>query len=351
MRVAVVGATGNAGTSVLRALTADPSIEEIVGIARRLPGLSVPRTTWVSADVVCDDLVTAFRGVDAVVHLAWLIQPSRDRAATRSVNVGGSRRVFEAAAAADVRTLVHASSVGAYSPGPKDRAVDESWPTGGIRTSFYSRDKSDVEAILDGFEAAHPDMRVVRLRPGLIFKGEAASGIRRLFAGPLLPTTLLRRRLIPIVPAMQRLRFQGVHSFDIGEAYHLALTRDVRGAFNVAADPVLDPAELGRLLDARPVPVAPRVLRAAVDASWKLRLQPTPPGWLDLALGVPLMDTTRAREELGWTPKNTAGEALLELIDAMRRGEGLDTAPLQAGGAGPLRVREFLTGVGARSRG
>jgi len=351
MRVAVVGATGNAGTSVLRALTADPSIEEIVGIARRLPGLSVPRTTWVSADVVCDDLVTAFRGVDAVVHLAWLIQPSRDRAATRSVNVGGSRRVFEAAAAAGVRTLVHASSVGAYSPGPKDRAVDESWPTGGIRTSFYSRDKSDVEAILDGFEAAHPDIRVVRLRPGLIFKGEAASGIRRLFAGPLLPTTLLRRRLIPIVPAMQRLRFQGVHSFDIGEAYHLALTRDVRGAFNVTADPVLDPAELGRLLDARPVPVAPRVLRAAVDASWKLRLQPTPPGWLDLALGVPLMDTTRAREELGWTPKHTAGEALLELIDAMRRGEGLDTAPLQAGGAGPLRVREFLTGVGARSRG
>jgi len=351
MRVAVVGATGNAGTSVLRALTADPSIEEIVGIARRLPGLSVPRTTWVSADVVCDDLVTAFRGVDAVVHLAWLIQPSRDRAATRSVNVGGSRRVFEAAAAAGVRTLVHASSVGAYSPGPKDRAVDESWPTGGIRTSFYSRDKSDVEAILDGFEAAHPDIRVVRLRPGLIFKGEAASGIRRLFAGPLLPTTLLRRRLIPIVPAMQRLRFQGVHSFDIGEAYHLALTRDVRGAFNVAADPVLDPAELGRLLDARPVPVAPRVLRAAVDASWKLRLQPTPPGWLDLALGVPLMDTTRAREELGWTPKHTAGEALLELIDAMRRGEGLDTAPLQAGGAGPLRVLEFLTGVGARSRG
>src|ERR671920_2114830 len=103
------------------------------------------------------------------------------------------------------------------------------------------------EAILDGFEQAHPDMRVVRLRPGLIFKGEAASGIRRLFAGPLLPTPLLRRGLIPIVPAMERLRFQAVHSFDIGAAYHLAITRDVRGAFNVAADPVLDPPELGRL--------------------------------------------------------------------------------------------------------
>jgi nucleoside-diphosphate-sugar epimerase len=351
MRVAVVGATGNAGTSVLRALSADPAIDEIVGIARRRPQLTVPRTTWVCADVVTDDLVAAFRGADAVVHLAWLIQPSRDRATTRSVNVDGSRRVFDAAAAAGVGTIVYASSVGAYSPGPKDRAVDESWPTGGIPTSFYSRDKSDVEAILDGFEAAHPEIRVVRLRPGLIFKGEAASGIRRLFAGPLLPTPLLRRRLIPIVPAMERLRFQAVHSFDIGAAYHLAVTRDVRGAFNVAAEPVLDPPELARLLEARPVSVPPRVLRTVVDASWKLRLQPTPPGWLDLALGVPLMDTTRAREELGWTPTRTAGEALLELIDAMRRGEGLDTAPLQAGNAGPLRVREFLTGVGARSRG
>jgi UDP-glucose 4-epimerase len=351
MRVVVVGATGNVGTSVLRALSADRAIDEIVGIARRRPQLSFPRTTWACADIVHDDLVSAFAGADAVVHLAWLIQPSRDRATTRSVNFDGSRRVFAACAAAGVPALVYASSVGAYSPGPKDRAVDESWPTDGIPTSFYSRDKADVERMLDDFEAAHPDMRVVRLRPGLIFKGEAASGIRRLFAGPLLPTPLLRRRLIPIVPAMARLRFQAVHSFDIGEAYHLALTRDVRGAFNVAAEPVLDPDELARLLEARPVPVAPRILRAIVDAAWKLRLQPTPPGWLDLALGVPIMDTTRAREVLGWTPRHSAGEALLELIDAMRRGDGLPTAPLESGGAGPLRVREFLTGVGARSRG
>jgi hypothetical protein len=68
-----------------------------------------------------------------------------------------------------------------------------------------------------------------------------------------------------------------------------------------------------------------------------------------MALGVPLMDTTRARDELGWEPVHSAGDALLELIDAMRRGDGLPTAPLQPGGAGPLRLREFLTGIGARS--
>jgi len=325
-------------------------VTEVVGIARRRPELTLVRTRWVAADVAKDDLTDSFRGVDAVVHLAWLIQPSRDRAATHAANVDGSRRVFEAAARAGVPTLVHASSVGAYSPGPKDRRVDESWPTGGIDTSFYSRDKAEVEQILDRFESAHPEMRVVRLRPGLIFKGDAASGIRRLFAGPLLPTTLLRRRLIALVPAIDRLRFQGVHTDDIAQAYRLAVMGDVRGAFNVAAEPILDPPELARVLGARQLSVPVKPLRLAVDLSWRLRLQPTPPGWLDMALGVPLLDVTRAQQELGWTPTRTSSEALLELIEAMRRGDGMATAPLAPGGAGPLRIREFLSGVGARSR-
>jgi nucleoside-diphosphate-sugar epimerase len=351
VRVVVTGATGNVGTSVLRALGQDPAVEEIVGLARRQPELSFPRTRWATADVARDDLRRHFEGADAVVHLAWLIQPSRDRATTYAVNVGGSRRVFEAAAAAGVPSLVHASSVGAYSPGPKDRRVDEHWPTDGVPSSFYSRDKAEVERILDRFEAEHPAMRVVRLRPGLIFKGDAASGIRRLFAGPLLPTPLLRRGLIPIVPALDGLHFQAVHSLDVGDAYRLAVVGDVRGAFNIAAEPVLDPPELGRLLGARPLPVPVKALRMAVEATWKLRLQPTPPGWLDMALAVPLMDIGRAHRELAWTPTRNAGDALLELIDAMRRGDGLQTAPLAPGGAGPLRIREWVTGVGARSRG
>jgi UDP-glucose 4-epimerase len=351
VRVVVTGATGNAGTSLLHALGREDAVSEIVGLARRMPQLRLPRTRWVTADVTRDDLASHFAGADVVVHLAWLIQPSRERATTYAVNVEGSRRVFEAAAAAGVPSLVYASSVGAYSPGPKDRAVDESWPTDGIPSSFYSRDKAEVERILDRFEADNPRIRVVRLRPGLIFKGDAASGIRRLFAGPLLPTPLLRRGLIPVVPSLPRLRFQAVHSLDIGEAYRLAVVGDVRGAFNIAADPVLDPRELGRLLGARPVRVPHKPLRALVDVSWKLRLQPTPPGWLDLGLGVPIMDTTRARTELGWTPERTAGDALLELIEAMRRGDGLQTAPLEPGNAGPLRIRELLTGVGGRSRG
>lgn len=326
----------------------EPAVDSVLGIARRRPMLAWSKVEWAAADVAGDDLVPHFRGADAVVHLAWLIQPARDLAATRRANVFGSGRVFRAVAEAGVPSLVYASSVGAYSPGPKDRMVDESWPTDGIASSFYSRHKAEVERLLDGFERERTTTRVVRLRPGLVFKREAASGIRRLFAGPLLPSPLVRPGLIPAVPSLPRLRFQGVHSLDLGDAYRRAVTGDARGAFNVAAEPVLDPAELGRLLGARPVAVSARALRAAVSASFALRLQPTSAGWLDMALAVPLMDTSRARSELGWSPKHTAGEALLELLGGMRDGAGVETPPLAPDTGGPLRLRELATGVGAR---
>jgi UDP-glucose 4-epimerase len=348
MRVAVVGASGNIGTSVLEALNGDAGVSSIVALARRPASSEEARIEWRARDVVSDDLRRDFEGADAVICLAWLIQPSRDLGRLRAVNVEGSRRVFEAAAEAGVPALLYSSSVGAYSPGPKDRPVDESWPTNGIPSSFYSRHKAEVERALDEFEVRHGHMRVVRMRPGLVFKREAASEIRRLFAGPLLPSFVLRRALIPVVPRVARLRFQAVHSLDVGEAFRLALHSDVRGAFNLAADPVLDPDELGRLLRARPIAVHPGLLRAAAGLSWRLRLQPTPPGWVDLALGVPIMDTRRARTELGWTPRRTSGEALLELLAGMREGAGAATPPLDSSAGGPMRAGEVRTGIGAK---
>jgi nucleoside-diphosphate-sugar epimerase len=346
MRIVVTGATGNVGTSVLRALAADQRVEEIVGVARRLPRWQNPRTRWVEADITSAPLEPLLEGADAVIHLAWLIQPSRDERMLEAVNVDGSRRVFEAAAATGT-ALVHASSIGAYSPGPKDRAVDESWPTEGIPSSFYARHKAACERALDELERRHPDLRVVRLRPGLIFKREAAQEIRRLFAGPLLPSPLLRPGLIPLLPVTDRLVLQAVHADDIAEAYRLAaLDPSASGAYNVAADPVLSPAELGRVLGARPVRVPTRVLRAAAGATWRARLQPTPPGWLDMGLAVPVMDTRRVREELGWAPRRSSGEALLELLDGLRDRSGADTPPLDPDAGGPLRIRELLTGVG-----
>ena len=149
MRVVVIGATGNIGTSVLAALEADPQVSSIVAVARRPAEGAGPKVSWRERDIVRDDLDRDLEGADAVICLAWLIQPSRDLERLRATNVDGSRRVFEAAGRAGVPALLYSSSVGAYSPGPKDREVDESWPTEGIQSSFYSRHKAEVERLLD----------------------------------------------------------------------------------------------------------------------------------------------------------------------------------------------------------
>ncbi|GAA0318164.1 SDR family oxidoreductase [Streptomyces polychromogenes] len=344
MKVVVTGATGNAGTAVVRALAADPAVTDVLGVARRLPELRVPGVRWAAADVDPghEDLTALFGGADAVVHLAWKFQPTHDPVATWRTNVLGSVRVFEACARAGVPALVHASSVGAYSPGPADgRPVDESWPTHGWPGAAYTREKAYLERYLDGFEAAHPGIRLVRMRPAFLFKEESASEQRRIFAGPLLPWRLIRPGLLPALPAVRGLRFQALHTDDAAEAYRAAVVRPVHGPFNLVADPVLDTAAIAALLHARTVPLPAGAARAALAAAWRMHLVPAAPGLLDAVLRLPLLDAGRARDALGWVPGATATEAVAEFLEGLRRGAGAATAPLHpaSAGAGGSAVR------------
>ena len=181
---------------------------------------------------------------------------------------------------------------------------------------------------MDALEAEQPELRVVRLRPAITTKREAASGQRRLFAGPLLPTPLLRPGWIPFVPDVPGLRLQLVHADDVGDAYRRAVVSDARGAFNIAAEPVLDPAAIADALETRTVRLSAGVLRGAARAAWLARLQPTSPDWIDLALGVPVLDSARARSELGWAETRSAVETLREVVAGMRERAGRGTPPL-----------------------
>lgn len=328
MRIVITGATGNVGTSLLRALAEQPEVKSIVGLSRRAPKRRFAKTEHAVADITMADLHQLFRGADCVVHLAWQIQPSHRQGDLLRTNVLGSQRVFDAVARAEVPALVYASSVGAYSPARDRRPVDESWPIGGIATSPYSLQKAEVERLLDGFEAEHPDKRVVRMRPALIFKREAASEIARYFGGPLIRGFLLDPRIMRIIPAPRDLAFQCVHSLDVGQAYARAIVRDVRGAFNLTAEPILTGARIANALSLRHVNVSRKLLRRITDLTWRLRLQPSDVGWLDMAFEAPIMSATRARSELDWEPRHEAIETLLELLDGIREGDGMQTPPL-----------------------
>lgn len=329
MRVAVTGATGNIGTSLVTALGSAAEIDEVVGVARRLPDWHPPKVRWVAADVAADDLAGAFAGVDAVVHLAWAIQPSRDLRQLHRVNVAGSQRVFAAALAAGVGVLVHASSIAAYVPGPPGaERVDESWPTDGVDQSFYSRHKAYAERMLDYVEQSNPALRVVRIRPSLAGKRQAATGLQRLFLGRVIPTAVLGR--LPVSPAVAGLHLQFTHSDDIAEGFRLAILNETaRGAYNLAAEPALSPLDLAGHLGGRPVALPAAAARAAAALSWRLRIQPTPPGWVDLALAIPLMDTGRARRELGWAPRHESHAALDDVLAGLRDHATGPTPPLE----------------------
>ncbi|MGW7351748.1 NAD-dependent epimerase/dehydratase family protein [Streptomyces sp. NPDC054784] len=349
LTVAVVGASGNFGSSVVTALADDPRVGRVLGIARRAPGWRPPKTTWVTADVLRERrLGELFRTADAVVQLAWLFQPTHRPALTWRNNVLGSLRVFEAAADAAVPALIHASSVGAYSPGPKNRLVDESWPTHGWPEAAYCREKAYLERCLDTFERQYPWVRVVRLRPGFLLKREAATEQRRLFAGPLLPRGLVRPGRLPVVPDLPGLRMQVLHTDDAAEAVRAAVTSTVRGPFNLAADPVVDADLLARMFGARTVRLPAAPLRAGLRAAWRTRLVPASPQLFDAVLRLPLMDTARAREELGWRPRHTSEEALGEFLRGLRAGDGMDTPPLTPRLPGGGRLRETATRLRAQ---
>ncbi|MFF0160922.1 SDR family oxidoreductase [Streptomyces sp. NPDC005263] len=330
-RIVVTGATGNVGTSVVRLLSEDPEIGSVRGLARRIPDWSPAKTDWSAVDLASDqsDLVKEFEGAAAVVHLAWAFQPTHDPAVTWRTNVLGSIRVFEAVASAGVPTLVHASSVGAYSPGPKAHTVDGSWPTHGWPDAAYCREKAYLERALDTFERDHPDVRVVRMRPAFLFKRESASEQRRIFGGRFLPGPLARPELLPFLPDIPGLRVQALHSDDAAKAYRLALRSDVHGAFNLAGDPPVDAEMLGQMLGTRPVRLPRTAARSAVAAAWGLRLLPASPHLFDAVLRLPLMDCTRARTELGWRPDHTATEVLEEFLHGVQQGAGARTEPMR----------------------
>jgi nucleoside-diphosphate-sugar epimerase len=345
MRVVIVGATGNTGTALVRALEDEPTVDEIVGLARRPAARAPdrPKTRFLVADITKDDLAGAFAHADTVVHLAWFFQPTHRPDVTWRTNVGGSERVFRAAAEAGVRNLVYASSVGAYSPGP-GRVVDETWPTHSLPVAAYGREKAYVERLLDAFEREHAETRVVRMRPAFLFTRAAASQQRRIFAGPFVPDLAART---PVLPYPSGLRFQALTTEDATDAYRLAIIGDERGAFNLAADPIIDGSILAAALGARLIPLPPALVRAGLATAWHLRLAPAEPGLFDLVRVLPELDTGRAERELGWTPTGSAVDAVVAFARGMAAGEGGATVPLEPDSI-PARVREVMTGVGGR---
>jgi nucleoside-diphosphate-sugar epimerase len=173
LRIAVTGSAGSLGEAVLDLLVADRDVEHVVGIdvapPRRHAGAR--KTSHVQADVRDASIGDALRGVDALLHLAFVVERtgSRPLEEVEAINVGGSQNVFRSAVAAGVGHVVYASSIASYGllPEHHGRTLTEETPCLGSDDFYYSRHKAMVERWLDGLEPTLPSTRIARLRPSI----------------------------------------------------------------------------------------------------------------------------------------------------------------------------------------
>ncbi|MFJ6674668.1 NAD-dependent epimerase/dehydratase family protein [Actinosynnema sp. NPDC091369] len=322
----ITGASGNVGTGLLRALAADDPDHRVVALCRRPPADGVfDGVVWQACDLgeegARDVLDRAVVDADAVVHLAWMFQPIRRGERLHRTNHKGTAAVLGAARRAGVPHVVHASSIAAYHPAG-DQPVPETWPATGVPGSVYGAGKAEVEAAVDRFARENPDIAVTVVRPTLVAQRAASASFLALFFDPLVPRWLIRlldAGRVPLLPLPAAMLVQLVHADDVGDAIVRILSRRATGAFNLAAD-TLTASDLARVAGARAVPVPGPVMRSAVGLLWRLRAIGMSPGWFDVGTRSPLVDTTRARTELAWTPRvsstDCAREQLTGLADA-----------------------------------
>lgn len=327
--VAVTGPTGEIGIPAVDALEAEPGVERVIGMARRPfdpASYGWVKTEYRRGDILdrraVDDLVA---DADVVVHLAYLIMGSRSE--SRLVNLDGTRNVFEATvAAAGPKRLVYTSSVAAYGYHPDNpQPLTEDVPTRGSKEHYYSEQKAECEELL-AETTAGSDLEVYVLRPCIV-AGPQATALadsmpwRRL--AEKLPAVV--RTALAKVPGMRMVvpdpgsPLQLVHHDDVASAIAAAATgRGEPGAYNLAGDGTVTFGDVATALDARPVPVPRSAAVLASGVVARLPWVPTMAEWIHVARTPVLMDTTKAKTVLGWTPRHTAPETLEEMAEAVR---------------------------------
>ena len=328
LTVAVTGPTGTFGSGLVPLLQADNRVARIVGIARRR--FDPAAYGWTKMKYHRGDvrdpgaLQAAFGGADVVVHLAFLVTGAASPEEIQSVNVEGTLNAFRAAAAAGARRFVYSSSVAAYGFHPDNPVgMTEDWPVRPAARLFYAQEKAELERLLRDESAARPaGPALYLLRPSIVL-GPHAVGAKGQLPAALAPLAPLARYLagqagrlrVPVPVLVPALPLQLVHEEDMGLALLLCvLAAGPPGAYNIAADGILTAADIAREAGMLPlhVPVRPAQLAALTMAA--LPYLPPVAQWVEAASHPAIMDTTRAKRELGWAPRFTALETLRDTL-------------------------------------
>jgi UDP-glucose 4-epimerase len=333
LTVAVTGPTGDLGRAFIRTLERSDEVERIVGMARRPfdPGAhGWERTEYRRGDVLDRASVERLvEGADVVVHLAFVVVKAGPE--TRHINVEGSRNVFEAAVDAGAKRLVYASSVAAYGFADVDGPLTEDLPALGHARHPYSAHKAEVEAVL-----ADSLLGGTHIGPsGLPGTSETDAWVLRacIVAGPDAPTLIEQARWPDRLPGPlgalagavgvlpdPGVPFQLVHHDDVASALTAGvLGRGEPGAYNIAADGEVTMRDLADALGYRTVPMPRMAVDVAAEVVARLPFMPEEAAWVEALRKPVLMDTSKARRLLGWTPRYDARKTLDLTVSARSR--------------------------------
>jgi nucleoside-diphosphate-sugar epimerase len=322
LTVAVTGPTGTFGHGLVPLLQNDARVSRVVGIARRpfdpaVEGWS--KMEYRQGDVRDQGtLEEAFAGADVVVHLAFLVLGGGSSA--QEINVEGTLNAYRAASAAGARRFVYASSVAAYGFHPDNpQELREDWPVRPARHLRYAQDKAELEDLLQAEAAPHPALALYLLRPPIVL-GPHAVGAKAALPGPLAPLNRyveagLRRLPVPVPALIPDLRVQFVHEEDVGRALlQCVIGAGPPGAYNIAGDGVLSTLDVAREVGLLPVRAPARPVQSFAGLLARLGALPGS-GWAEVVANPPVMDTTKAKKQLGWKPRFTGLEALRATLD------------------------------------
>lgn len=318
MNVLVTGSASPLARVLLPALLADPRVKHVIGVDIRTGGFSHPRYRFRAVDVRAPELAVSLGEVDAVIHLGFATTGRRfgpfklTRETMRDINVHGTQNVFELAAQQGVKHLILLSSAAVYKLDNFHRgSLTENHPRGTLPGFAHAEDRSTVEDWLDGFEPAHPELRIVRLRPHLVL-------------GPHVEPYVLGTLRLPLAPRFRDPQplTQCVHENDVVSATLAALFSDARGAFNLATADAMAVRDIQQLHHKRVSVLPVMLLRALLRLRWRLTGKGVNPAWVEALRYNFAVHSGRARRELGWKPRyDTVKECLLTLSEPGANGQ------------------------------
>jgi UDP-glucose 4-epimerase len=319
MKYLITGGSGYIGSRLTDLLIRDGE-NEVVNLDIRAPSVPRSRTRFVHMDIRDRGVaaLVAEERPDALVHLAFVLNPIRDERTMYDIDVNGTANVLDAAAAAGVPHLLVASSTTAYGAWPDNPVpIPEEHPVRGLPGYEYARDKTEIDRLCQLWAAQHPDATMTIVRPTIVFGPNVDNYIVRFW----------QNQPFVVLPDGHDADWQYVHEDDVVDAMSRLLSERRGGIFNLTADGTIKMSEAAAIAGKKVRKMPLKLYRRLATASWKLRLRnvEAPPGQIEFLLHPWIASNDKLKSELGWTPRHTSRET----FEITMRAKGLAAAAPQ----------------------